>query len=117
MKDKELKLEDIEDPQTLGGASYILFMYIDLAKRDKRLAEVELRKRALALSPSAAASEVSMLLSSPWKCIACQQNSSEEIGGIGKRQDLVRKRYINCSRLTPIGDTLIITEGCTTIGR
>jgi hypothetical protein len=28
-------------------------------------------------------------------------------GGIDKRQDLVRKRYINCSRLTPIGDTLI----------
>jgi hypothetical protein len=37
------------------------------------------------------------------------------LGGIGKRQDLVRKRYINCSRLTAIGDTLIKAEGCTTI--
>jgi hypothetical protein len=28
MKDKDLKLEDIEAPHTLGGASYILFRYI-----------------------------------------------------------------------------------------
>ena len=27
MKDKDLKLEDIEAPHTLGGASYILFRY------------------------------------------------------------------------------------------
>jgi hypothetical protein len=32
MKDKELKLEDIEAPHTLGGESYILFRYIDLAE-------------------------------------------------------------------------------------
>jgi hypothetical protein len=28
MKDHKLKLEDIKDPHTLGGASYILFRYI-----------------------------------------------------------------------------------------
>ena len=49
MKDKELKLEDIEAPHTIGGASYMLFRYIDLAakasqKGGKSLAEVELRK-------------------------------------------------------------------------
>jgi hypothetical protein len=44
MKDKELKLEDIEAPHTLGGASYILFRHIDLAEGGKSLAEVELRK-------------------------------------------------------------------------
>jgi len=51
MKDKALKLEDIEAPHTLGGASYILFRYIDHAakasqkrqKGGKSLAEVELR--------------------------------------------------------------------------
>jgi hypothetical protein len=44
IKDKELKLEDIEVPHTLGGASYIRFRYIDLAEGGKSLAEVELRK-------------------------------------------------------------------------
>jgi hypothetical protein len=44
MKDKELKLEDIEAPHTRGGASYILFRYIDLAEGDKGFAEVALRK-------------------------------------------------------------------------
>ena len=39
-----MKLEDIEAPHTLGGASYILFRYIDLAEGGKSLAEVELRK-------------------------------------------------------------------------
>ena len=37
MKDKELKLEDIEGPHTLGGTSYILFRYIDLAEGGKGL--------------------------------------------------------------------------------
>ena len=32
MKDKELKLEDIEAPHTLGEATYVLFRYIDLAE-------------------------------------------------------------------------------------
>ena len=44
MKDKELKLEDVEAPHTLGGESHILFEYIDLAEICIRLAEVELRK-------------------------------------------------------------------------
>jgi hypothetical protein len=46
MKDKELKRkrEDIEVPNTLGGASYILFGHIDLAEGGKSLAEVGLRK-------------------------------------------------------------------------
>jgi hypothetical protein len=35
MKDKELKLEDIEAPHTLGGALYVLFRHIDLAEGDK----------------------------------------------------------------------------------
>jgi len=44
MKDKALKLEDIEAPHTLGGASYIVFRYINLAEGGKSLAEVDLRK-------------------------------------------------------------------------
>ena len=44
MKDKELKLEDVEAPHTLGGESYILFKYIDLAEICIRLAKVKLRK-------------------------------------------------------------------------
>ena len=32
MKDKELKLEEVKDPHTLGGASYILSIYINSAK-------------------------------------------------------------------------------------
>jgi len=46
MKDKELKLEDVKAPHTLGCASYILFEYIDPAEvgADITLAEVELRK-------------------------------------------------------------------------
>ena len=47
MKDKELKLEDIEAPHTLGGASYMLLRYNDLAakasqKGGKSLAEAYL---------------------------------------------------------------------------
>jgi hypothetical protein len=44
MKDKELKLEDIEAPHALGGASYILFRYIDPAEGGKNLVKLELRK-------------------------------------------------------------------------
>ena len=46
MKDKELKLEDVKAPHTLGSASYILFEYIDPVEvgSDISLAEVELRK-------------------------------------------------------------------------
>ena len=44
MKDKELKLEDIEAPHTLGGVSYILFRHINLAEGGKSLAEIEGRK-------------------------------------------------------------------------
>ncbi len=42
MKDKELKIEDVKDPHTLGWASYILFEYIDPAEvgADISLAEV-----------------------------------------------------------------------------
>ena len=40
MKDNERKLEDIEAPTKLVGASYILFRYIDLAEGGKSLAEV-----------------------------------------------------------------------------
>ena len=42
MKDKELKIEDVKDPHTLGWTSYILFEYIDPAEvgADISLAEV-----------------------------------------------------------------------------
>jgi hypothetical protein len=33
MKDKELKLEDIEDPHKLGETSYMLLRYVDLAAK------------------------------------------------------------------------------------
>ena len=39
MKDKKLKLEDVEDPHTLGGAWYILFEYIDPAEVGKTKTE------------------------------------------------------------------------------
>ena len=43
MKDNKMKLEDVEVPHTLGGASYILFEYIDPTKVGTviRLVEVE----------------------------------------------------------------------------
>jgi hypothetical protein len=44
VRDKELKLEDIETPHTLGGTSCILFRCIDITEGGKSLAEVELLK-------------------------------------------------------------------------
>jgi hypothetical protein len=46
MKDKELKVEDVKDPHTLGSTSYILFEYIDPTEvgADINLAEEELPK-------------------------------------------------------------------------
>ena len=46
MEDKKLKVEDVEAPDTLDGASYILFEYIGPAEVGAvgiSLAEVELR--------------------------------------------------------------------------
>jgi hypothetical protein len=44
MKDKELKLEEVKAPHTLGGASYILILYIDSVKELVIHLEVELYK-------------------------------------------------------------------------
>ena len=46
MKDKELKLEDVKAPHTLGWVSYIVlkFLYIDSAEEVVSLFEVELQK-------------------------------------------------------------------------
>ena len=47
MKDKELKLEDVKAPHTLGWASYILlvkFVAIDSAEKVVSLFEVDLQK-------------------------------------------------------------------------
>ena len=44
MKDKELKLEEVKAPHTLGGASYILSLYINSAKEVVSHLEVELYK-------------------------------------------------------------------------
>jgi hypothetical protein len=47
MKDKELNLEDVKDPHTLGGVSYILlikFLYIDSTEEVVNLFEVDLQK-------------------------------------------------------------------------
>ena len=44
MKDKELKLEEVKAPHTLGGASYILSLYINSAKEVVNYWEVELYK-------------------------------------------------------------------------
>ena len=46
MKDKEVNLEDVKAPHTLGWSSYILFEYIDPVEvgADINLVEVELRK-------------------------------------------------------------------------
>jgi hypothetical protein len=44
MKDKELKLEEVKAPHTLGGASYILSLYINSAKEVVSHLEIELYK-------------------------------------------------------------------------
>ena len=44
MKDKELKLEDVKAPHTLGSSSYKLLLYIDSTEEVVRLFEVELQK-------------------------------------------------------------------------
>jgi hypothetical protein len=43
-KDKELKLEEVKAPRTLGGASYILRLYINSVKEVVSHLEVELYK-------------------------------------------------------------------------
>ena len=51
MKDKELKMEDVKVPHTLGGSSYILFLYINSTNEVVRHWEVELYKpRSITLS-------------------------------------------------------------------
>ena len=44
MKDKEMKLEDVKVPHTLGGVSYKLFVYINSTKEVVSHLEVELYK-------------------------------------------------------------------------
>ncbi len=44
MKDKEMKLDDVKSPHTLGGSSFILFLYINSVKGVVRHWEVELYK-------------------------------------------------------------------------
>ncbi len=47
MKDKELKLEDVKTPHTLGWVSYILlvkFLYIDSTEEVVSLFEMEFQK-------------------------------------------------------------------------
>jgi hypothetical protein len=44
MKDKEMKIEDVKVPLTLGGTSYILFLCINSAKEVVAHWEVELYK-------------------------------------------------------------------------
>jgi hypothetical protein len=44
MKDKELKLQEVKSPHTLGGTSYILNLYINSVKEVVRHLEVELYK-------------------------------------------------------------------------
>ncbi len=55
MKDKELKLEDVKAPHTLGGSSYILFLYINSVKEVVSHLEVELYKpRSIGLTVDSA---------------------------------------------------------------
>ena len=44
MKDKELNLEEVKVPHTLGGSSYILILCINSVKEVVRHLEVELYK-------------------------------------------------------------------------
>ena len=44
MKDKELKLEEVNVPHTLGGASYILILYLNSVKEIVSHLEVEMYK-------------------------------------------------------------------------
>ncbi len=41
MKDKELKLEEVKTTHTLGGASYVLRLYINTVKKVVSHLEVE----------------------------------------------------------------------------
>ena len=51
MKDKELKLEEVKAPHTLGGASYILIICINSAKEVVSHFEVDLCKpRSISLA-------------------------------------------------------------------
>ena len=57
MKDKELKLEEVRAPHTLGGASYILILilYINSAQGVVSHLEVELYKtRSISLAEDSA---------------------------------------------------------------
>jgi hypothetical protein len=44
MKDKDLKLEEVKAPHTLGGSSYVLTLYINSVKEVVSHLEVELYK-------------------------------------------------------------------------
>jgi hypothetical protein len=44
MKDKDLKLEEVKVPHTLGGSSYVLTLYINSVKEVVSHLEVELYK-------------------------------------------------------------------------
>ena len=50
-----MKLVDVKSPHTLGGASYILFLYINSAEEVVNLLEVELYKpRIISLAADSA---------------------------------------------------------------
>ena len=56
MKDKEMKLEEVKTPHILGGASYILNLYINSVREVVSHLEVELYKprRYISLSSDSA---------------------------------------------------------------
>ena len=86
MKDKEMKLDDVECPHTLCGSWYILFEYIDPVEvgPDIRLVEVKLRK-----------------LRNLFVCVS----EEREDGGGGKGRERARRHYL--CRQVHIGYTAV----------
>ena len=62
MKDKELKLDEVKAPLTLGGASYILSLYINSAK-SRKPPEVELPWQGTYHFPSRAFRDLELKMS------------------------------------------------------
>ena len=54
MMDKELKLEEVKAPHTLGGASYIIILYINSAKEVVSHLEVKWYKPSISLAADSA---------------------------------------------------------------
>ena len=70
MKDKELKIEEVKTPHTLGGASYILNLYINSVKEVENHSEVKLYKLHYTLLSWWIQSETGFGSDNQWTCVS-----------------------------------------------